>query len=112
MSSVARLNDFYGSFFKGAVSLSISPYLVALASGSLITDSHMPDEPKWATQSTKNGLLVCITLTIIPVLPVFTTITFGLALIGSAIAALFAVITYPVAAGLDCAIPENRGHYA
>lgn len=114
MSNVKQLNKFYGRFFKKAVVTPLSPYRSCALLGQLITPGHMPDDPVWERQIERNRWFVAITLTVIPVLPAITAITLGLSLLAAAIMALSMLLTYPISAVLDIAIPENkrRNQYA
>lgn len=76
MGSVSRLNHVYGTFFKSAGYLSVSPYYLTYhLLGRLATGGHEPGNKAWEAKIEKNGLLLCISFTIIPVLPALMAIT-------------------------------------
>ena len=94
-----KLTEAYGSFFSKAADFAISPYTVAFMDSSGFSRNDNTD-PAWILRLIV-GIPVCVTLTVIPVLPILTAVTATLAIVGAFIAALSALVAYPIASMMD-----------
>lgn len=108
MSRVASLNEGYRGFFLSTGVFYISPFLLTFKLAELLTLNTQDSEGRSA-QIMKNACYLGIVLTVIPVLPIASLLTAGLAFIGAVLAGLSMLIAYPVAAILDCTFPDPRG---
>ena len=102
MSSGKKVDNYYGSFFKGCLKASYLPYY-CLYTPPDDNDPYMDDD-----MGGQLGNILTVWLTIIPVLPALTAATAGLAIVVAIIGAL----TYPfIRAGAlisDLCSPEQE----
>jgi mannose/fructose/N-acetylgalactosamine-specific phosphotransferase system component IID len=96
---VSELNNAYASFFSKAGKFAISPYTAAFYDTCGLSREDQ-DDTSWIVRAMVGGP-ICAALTVIPVLPIATAVTASLALASAIIAALSALIAYPVAAVMD-----------
>lgn len=102
MTATNSLNNSYCSFFSGCASLAIAPYKHAFIAGSG-GDTH--------SFNPIMGLLTCGLLTAVPILPLMSLVTIGLAVSGAFIGALTTFGTYPIALGIDaCSGSSSSPH--
>lgn len=101
---VTHLTKGYTGLFSVLPYVAVSPYLVAGFAGGALFGQCLPHTPSNAmfVEEFFAGIGTCVLLTIFPVLPACTALTAGIALSAAVVAGLSAIITYPIALGLDC----------
>jgi hypothetical protein len=102
MSATLSLSSTYGSFFWGCTKFAVSPYtktFLAIASDE--------KEGNVITNSIAAGVVCGILTFVIPVLPVFASVTFAIASVAMLLAVASMFVTYPIAVIADAISPTN-----
>lgn len=94
MSATDKLSSCYGTLFNKTAEFAISPYT------SLFMRIANKDKGDMYA-GLFLGFAACAALTVVPVLPVCTVLTCALSLGAAVLAAASALLTYPVALGID-----------
>lgn len=110
---VDHLHEGYKGFFGVLPYVAGSPYLAAGLTGGILLGGLMPRAHGNAmgVEEFIAGIGTCVVFTLIPVLPVCTALTSGIAVGGAVIAGLSSLITYPAAYTLD-AFDQSETHLA
>ena len=108
---VRHVTKGYIGFFSVLPYVAFSPYLVAGFVGGALIGPCLPHTPSNAmfVEEFFAGIGTCIVLTVFPVLPACIALTAGIAVSAAAVAGLTALITYPIALGLDCRDGNTTG---
>jgi hypothetical protein len=103
MSATLSLSRTYGSFFWGCTKFAVSPYTNTFM--AIANDKNNED---LITNIIAATIVTSVLTFVVPVLPVFATVTFAMASVAMLLAVATMFATYPIAILADaCTAPEN-----
>lgn len=103
MSATLSLSRSYGSFFWGCTKFALSPYTNTFMA---IANDHNNEDP--ITNILAATIVTGVLTFVIPVLPVFATVTFAMASVAMLLAVATMFATYPLAVLTDACTGSDR----